>query len=88
MIVSKEYLKEVASEKYTFISTGMSNMEQIKIAVDIFKIWIVHSNNAYSINIPNAWLRCEFVYPYAGKEFKCNVGYSGHETGQGISYRQ
>ena len=45
MIISKEFLEEVASEnKHTFISTGMSSMDQIKTAVDIFKSLIVLLN--------------------------------------------
>ena len=36
MIVSTDFLKEVASEKkHTFISTGMSSLDQIKKAVEI-----------------------------------------------------
>ena len=38
LIVYKEYLEEVASEKkHTFISTGMSNLNDIETAVNIFK---------------------------------------------------
>ena len=38
MIVDKSFLKEVASrKKYTFISTGMSTLENIDEAVKIFK---------------------------------------------------
>ena len=89
MIVSKEYLKEVASEKkYTFISTGMSTMEQIKIAVDIFKnmncpFELMHTVSTYPMPDSDANLLC---IPMLAKEFKCNVGYSGHETGLAISY--
>ena len=37
MIVDKSFLKEVASKKkYTFISTGMSSLENIDEAVKIF----------------------------------------------------
>ena len=38
MIVDKKFLREVAKEKkHTFISTGMSTMEDIENAVNIFK---------------------------------------------------
>jgi N-acetylneuraminate synthase len=88
MIISKQYLKEVASEeKYTFISTGMSTMEQIKIAVEIFKnmncpFELMHTVSTYPMPDSDANLLC---IPMLAKEFKCNVGYSGHETGVAIS---
>ena len=37
MIVDKKFLIEVSKEKHTFISTGMSSLEDIKHAVKIFK---------------------------------------------------
>lgn len=38
MLTDIEFLKTVAEEeKYTFISTGMSTMEQIRNAVKIFR---------------------------------------------------
>ncbi len=89
MIVSKEYLKEVASEKkHTFISTGMSTIEQIKIAVDIFKelncpFELMHTVSTYPMPDSDANLLC---IPMLAKEFNCDVGYSGHETGLAISY--
>ena len=89
MIVSEEYLKEVASEKrHTFISTGMSNMDQIKTAVEIFKknncsFELMHTVSTYPMPDSDANLLC---IPMLKNEFKCNVGYSGHETGLAISY--
>ena len=89
MIVSEEYLKEVASEKrHTFISTGMSNMDQIKTAVKIFKknncsFELMHTVSTYPMPDSDANLLC---IPMLKNEFKCNVGYSGHETGLAISY--
>ena len=81
MIVSEEYLKEVASEKrHTFISTGMSNMDQIKTAVEIFKknncsFELMHTVSTYPMPDSDANLLC---IPMLKNEFKCNVGYSGH----------
>jgi N-acetylneuraminate synthase len=89
MITSKNFLKSVAYEKkYTFISTGMSNMEQIKEAVDIFRhndcpFELMHTVSTYPMPDQDANLMC---IPMLKKEFNCNVGYSGHETGLAISY--
>ena len=89
MVVSKEFLKEVASEqKYTFISTGMSTMDQIKLAVNIFKdmncpFELMHTVSTYPMLDSDANLKC---IPMLANEYKCNVGYSGHETGLAISY--
>jgi len=89
MIISQEFLKEVASErKHTFISTGMSSMNQIKIAVDIFKnmdcpFELMHTVSTYPMPDTDANLKC--IHTLAN-EFKCDVGYSGHETGLAISY--
>ena len=89
MIVDKNFLEIVANEKkYTFISTGMSSMSDIKIAVDIFKknkcpFELMHTVSTYPMPDNDANL---LVIPMLKKEFKCNVGYSGHETGLSISY--
>ncbi len=89
MIVSQEFLKEVASEqRHTFISTGMSSMDQIKTAVDIFKnmdcpFELMHTVSTYPMPDKDANLKC---IQTLANEFKCDVGYSGHETGLAISY--
>jgi len=89
MIISKEFLKEVASEKkHTFVSTGMSNMENIKTAVKIFNDFkcpfeLMHTVSTYPMPDSDANLLC---IPMLANEFNCNVGYSGHETGLAISY--
>ena len=62
MIVDKKLLDEVAKEKkHTFISTGMSNMEIIKDAVDIFRknncsFELMHCVSAYPFNDMDAGL--------------------------------
>ena len=89
MIVNIELLEEVASEgKHTFISTGMSTLDDIQKAVDIF-------NNA---KCPFELMHCVSTYPMKDTDanlktiktlrdtYNCNVGYSGHETGLAVSY--
>jgi len=89
MIVNLELLKDVASErKHTFISTGMSTLEDIKKAIEIF----VKANCSFEL------MHCVSTYPMKDTDanlntintlrnnFNCNVGYSGHETGLAVSY--
>jgi len=84
MIVDKNFLEKVAEQKkYTFISTGMSTMENIKDAVDIFrkkncKFELMHCISAYPFEDDQASLNLINVIK---KEFNCDVGYSGHEKG-------
>jgi N-acetylneuraminate synthase len=89
MIVYEDLLREIASEKkHTFISTGMSMTTDIDLAVDIFR----------ELNCPFELMHCVSTYPMDDRDanlrriktlrdsYKCNVGYSGHETGLAISY--
>ena len=84
MIIHKKLLEEIAKEKkYTFISTGMSEMKDIENAVKIFKkhkcpFELMHCNSAYPIADDEANLK---LIPILKKKFKCKVGYSGHEIG-------
>ena len=84
MLVHHKILHTIAEEeKYTFISTGMSTIEQIKDAINIFKKYncpfeLQHSHSAYPMTIEEANLR---VIQTLREKFKCNVGYSGHEAG-------
>jgi len=84
MLVHKKLLEKIAEEKkYTFISTGMSTIKQISDAVKIFKQYscpfeLTHSHSSYPMDPNEANLR---VIQTLQKKFKCNVGYSGHETG-------
>ena len=83
-----ELLHEVALEgKHTFISTGLSEMKDIKKAVDIFKehkcpFELMHCVSTYPMDDKNANLK---TIDTLREEFECNVGYSGHETGLVIS---
>jgi N-acetylneuraminate synthase len=84
MIIHKKLLEEIAKEKkYTFISTGMSEMKDIENAVKIFKKYkcpfeLMHCNSAYPISNNEVNLK---LIPMLKKKFKCKVGYSGHEIG-------
>ena len=87
MLTNSELLKTVAKEKkHTFISTGMSTMEEIGDAVNIFRehncpFELMHANSSYPMKIEEANLLC---IPMLKKKFGCNVGYSGHEV---VAYR-
>tara|TARA_B100001540_G_scaffold305820_1_gene317224 strand:+ start:9375 stop:10208 length:834 start_codon:yes stop_codon:yes gene_type:complete len=84
MLTHKKLLEIIAKEKkYTFISTGMSTINEIESAVKLFKKYkcpfeLMHSHSSYPMNIEEANLN---LIPYMIKKFHCNVGYSGHEVG-------
>jgi N-acetylneuraminate synthase len=84
MLTNHELIHLVAQEKkYTFISTGMSTIEQINSAVNIMKehdchFEIMHSNSSYPMKSEEANLKC---IETLRNKFNCNVGYSGHESG-------
>lgn len=88
MIVDLNFLKQVAKEKkYTFISTGMSNLEQITNAVKIFcdegcEFELMHCVSTYPMRPEHANLQ---IINQLKNHFKCDVGYSGHESGISIS---
>lgn len=88
MIIDKKFLRAVAKQKkHTFISTGMSTIQDISEAVNIFK----------EADCPFELMHCVSTYPMKPEEanlktilalremFKCNVGYSGHENGVSVS---
>jgi N-acetylneuraminate synthase len=83
MLTYNKLLEKIAEEKkHTFISTGMSTMEDIRNAVKIFKehdcpFELQHSVSTYPMNIEDANLKCIQTLQ---KEFECDVGYSGHES--------
>ena len=89
MIVHKDLLHMVAEEgKHTFISTGMSNYDDIQRAVDIFRaancpFELMHTVSTYPMKDEDANLR---VIETLRNRYGCNVGYSGHEVGLAISY--
>ena len=86
MLTNIPLLETVAEEKkHTFIATGMSTMEQIKEAVELFRkldcpFELMHCNSSYPMKMEEANLKSIVTLR---NEFHCNVGYSGHET---VSY--
>ncbi len=84
MLTHEKLLQVVSKEKkHTFISTGMSTMKDIEKAVKIFRkekcsFELLHTNSSYPMKNNEANLK---LIPVLAKKFKCNVGYSGHETG-------
>jgi len=89
MIVDYDLLKMIAEEKkHTFISTGMSEYEDIKTASGIFNaaecpFELMHTVSTYPMRDENANLN---MIKTLREKFKCNVGYSGHEVGLSVSY--
>ncbi len=83
MLTNLKLLEVIARErKVTFISTGMSTMKDIKNAVDIFKkhkckFILMHCVSTYPCPIEDLNLNTILTLK---KKFKCDVGYSGHET--------
>jgi len=83
-----QFLEEVAKEgKYTFISTGMSTIEEIEKAVNIFRHYscpfiLLHCNSTYPMKNEDANL---LIIKTLKEKFDCNIGYSGHETGRIVS---
>ena len=88
MIVDKKFLNEVAKQgRKTFISTGMSTLQNIKDAVEIFKknktdFELMHCVSTYPMKPTDANL---ITINSLKEKFNCNVGYSGHENGIAIS---
>jgi N-acetylneuraminate synthase len=84
MLTHRDYVNMVASEgKYTFISTGMSKVEEIDRVVDLFEqkktpYCLMHCVSKYPcpdnqcnlLKVRSLWVR-----------YSCDVGYSGHEEG-------
>ena len=83
MLIHTKLLETIAEErKHTFISTGMSTMNDISKAIKIFKkhkcsFELMHSHSSYPMKIEEANLK---LIQTLKKKFKCDVGYSGHES--------
>ena len=88
MITSNKFLEEVSKrQKYTFISTGMSDMKIIENAVNIFnknncKFELMYCVSVYPCKPELIDLNC---IKTLREKFNCDVGYSGHENGIAIS---
>ena len=89
MLVNEDLLKMVAEEKkHTFISTGLSTLKDIEKAVKIFRdndcsFELMHCVSTYPMKYTDANLKTILTLK---EKFKCNVGYSGHETGLTVSF--
>jgi len=73
----------IASEgKKTFVSTGMSTLDELDSVVKIFKdancpFELMHCNSTYPMKEEDANLLC---IPMLKKRYGVDVGYSGHES--------
>jgi N-acetylneuraminate synthase len=83
MITNLDFLNQVARQKKkTFISTGMCNLKNIETAVKIFKkskckFVLLHCVSIYPCDEKKLNLS---LIPFYKSKFKCEVGYSGHES--------
>ena len=88
LLTYDDLLDEVSKEgKHTFISTGMSTLDEIENAVNIFRknncsFELMHTNSTYPMKNEDANLNVIKTLQY---QFNCDVGYSGHETGRIVS---
>ena len=82
MLTNLNLLNAVAKQRrFTFISTGMSKMNDVETAVKIFrkhrcKFSLMHCVSAYPCEDKD--LNLSLIQAYK-KKFKVDVGYSGHE---------
>jgi len=82
IIKNTKLINHIASKKkYTFVSTGMCEMNDIKNMVKIFKkqkckFSLLHCVSTYPANDVDLNLK---MIETLKKKFKVNVGYSGHE---------
>jgi N-acetylneuraminate synthase len=89
MIVYEDLLKMIAKEgRHTFISTGMTDYEDIDKAVNIFRkencpFELMHTVSTYPMDVKNANLK---MIETLRKKYQCDIGYSGHESGLAVSY--
>ena len=83
MLTNIPLLNVIAEErKHTFISTGMSDYDDIDKAVDIFRkhkcpFTLMHCQSAYPARDENLNLLC---IKTLRERYNCDVGYSGHEV--------
>jgi N-acetylneuraminate synthase len=88
VLTNRSLVEEIASEKkHTFISTGMSTIDQIDKCVEIFKendcpYELMHCNSEYPLVYDRANLK---TINTLRDRFKCDIGYSGHETDTSVS---
>ena len=86
--IDTNFLEEIAKRKlHTFISTGMSTVENIDKAVEIFNknncsFELMHCVSTYPLKAEDANLKTILSLK---KRYNCDVGYSGHENGIAVS---
>ncbi len=84
MATNIPFLEVVASEKkHTFVSTGMTSLEEIEKCINIFNkydcpITLLHTVSTYPAEEADLNLNCITTLK---EKFNLPVGYSGHETG-------
>lgn len=84
MLTNKNLVESIAEEgRHTFISTGMSTVDQIEKVIKIFRknkcsFELMHCNSTYPLKTEDINLS---VMQTLKDKFKVDVGYSGHETG-------
>ncbi|MDD5596487.1 MAG: N-acetylneuraminate synthase family protein [Victivallaceae bacterium] len=89
MLADLNFVRKVAEEmKYTFISTGLCELDGIDSVVDIFRetgcpFELMHCVGTYPMDERQANLN---VINTLKKRYNCPVGYSGHEAGLAVSY--
>jgi len=83
LITKLDFIEKVADQKkHTFISTGMSNYEDIDKAVEIFKkkscsFELMHCVSTYPC--PDEIINLNIIQKLKDR-YHCNIGYSGHEA--------
>lgn len=88
MLTNVPLLEMIADEgRPTFISTGMSTLEEIDAAVEIFRrnkcpFELMHCVSVYAMKNDMANLRAIHTLR---ERYHCHVGYSGHETGRMVT---
>jgi N-acetylneuraminate synthase len=76
-------LEMIAAERRkTFVSTGMATLEEIDVIVELFRsadcpFELMHCNSTYPMREEDANLLC---IPMLRERYRCDVGYSGHES--------
>jgi len=89
MLTNDELLQAVVEEgRHTFISTGMSNKEELDRVTKLFRsancsFELMHCVSTYPMKIADANLgRIRLLKQF----YDCDVGYSGHEVGLSVSF--
>lgn len=89
MLTNTELLEAVAAQgRYTYISTGMSTLDEVDAAVDVFRrhacpICVMHCNSSYPAQTDELNLN---VLRTLRQRYGVDIGYSGHEFGLTPSY--